>query len=97
MIPVDNGRSHIIVASLYGIAGASANQSEYEENKRITIAATLRMAQIGTVPYFIGMDVNIDPAKSEAIQKSREAKLAFLALAEEILHRLSAEMVSTKE
>jgi hypothetical protein len=68
-------KSHIIVASLYGIAGASANQSEYDENERMIMAAMLRMAQMGTVPYFIGSDVNIDAAKSEAIQKSREAKL----------------------
>ena len=76
MIPVDNGKSHIIVASMYGISGASSDQSEYEENERIIMAAMLRMSQMGSVPYFIGTDVNIDPSKSEAIQKSREAKIA---------------------
>ena len=75
MIPVDNGKSHIIVASSYGISGASTDQSEYEENDRIVMAAMLRMAQMGPVPYFIGTDVNIDPSKSEAIQTAREAKI----------------------
>jgi len=41
------------------------------------MATLLRMAQMGTVPYFIGSDVNINPAKSEAIQKAREANIVW--------------------
>ena len=69
-------REAISLWPLHGVAGASGNQADYEENERIITAALLRMAQMGDVPYFIATDANIDPAKSEAIQKAREAMIA---------------------
>ena len=72
LLPVGNGTKHIIGATLYGIAGATGNQGDYEENERFIMAALVRMAQMGDVPYFIATD----PSKSEAIQKAREAQIA---------------------
>ena len=56
--PVEDGTKHIVVATLYGISGASGNQAEYEDNERFISAALVRMAQMGDVPYYIGADVH---------------------------------------
>ena len=59
-----------ITASFYGIAGASANVTDYDANERLIAAALLRMRSMKDIPYFLGADLNIDPQKSTVIQSS---------------------------
>jgi len=77
MVPAGNGQHHIMIATLYGISGASGNQADYEDNERLIMAALVRMASMGDVPYYICTDANINPANSQVIQKAIEAQVAY--------------------
>jgi hypothetical protein len=64
------------VECLYGIGGASGKQNDYEENERLITAAIVRKARFSNVPYIIATDLNVNPAKSEVLQKATEAHIA---------------------
>jgi hypothetical protein len=66
MIPVEDGRSYIVVASYYGITGANNNPAISRLNERLLGAALGRAAQFIITPYILCGVFNIDPAKSHA-------------------------------
>ena len=74
LVPIADGKQ-IIVASLYGLSGASADATDYISNEKLIAAAIMRMRQIGNVPYFFAGDFNIDPACSKIMQTAIEAEL----------------------
>lgn len=59
LIPVEDGHTFIIIASLYRISGASGE---------LIISAMHRAAQFSTTPYFLCSDLNQDPRDSGPIQ-----------------------------
>jgi len=65
--------SHVV----WDFRGASGNQADFEDNERLIMAAIVRMASMGDVPYYICMDGNINPAHSQVIQKAIEAQVAY--------------------
>ena len=67
LVPLQNGQE-LIVASFYGIAGASADVSDFDANERLIAAVLIRMRQMKGIPYFLGADLNIDPKKSAVPQ-----------------------------
>jgi hypothetical protein len=77
LLPVKDGSEQVIVACLYGVSGASGKQSEYEENERLVAAAIARKAQFGDVPYIIATDLNVNPDKSETLQKAIDAQITY--------------------
>ena len=58
----------MIVASFYGIAGASADVTDFDANERLIAAVLIRTRQMKGIPYFLGADLNIDPKKSAVLQ-----------------------------
>jgi hypothetical protein len=68
LIPVRDGMSFIIVASLYGHSGASWDPALARRNDRLIKAAVLRAAQFLSTPYFLCCDLNQNPDTSLTIR-----------------------------
>ena len=76
-VPVDDGKSQICVASLYGIAGASNDHSKKDATERLLAHAIIRLAQLKDVPYYLNMDLNVDPAKMDILGKAIDTQVIF--------------------
>ena len=70
LVPIDDGKRHIIVAGYYGIAGASSDLTQYKMNEQLTHWALLRMLSFSNTPYILAGDFNVNPAASEVIQQA---------------------------
>ena len=60
-VPLGSGDAHLLVASFYGISGASSEPAAKVENARLAAAAFIRKAHFKDVPYFLGTDLNENP------------------------------------
>jgi hypothetical protein len=65
-VPTSDGTRYIIVASLYGISGASGDPTLARLNERLIKASLMRAAQFTTTPYVLCADLNMDPATVSA-------------------------------
>ena len=70
LVPIDDGKKHIVVAGFYGISGASNDASQYKLKEQLIQWAILRMLSFSNTPYVIAGDFNIDPEASEVIQQA---------------------------
>jgi len=64
MVPTGIGDKHVIVATLYGISGASDDKQKFVENERLLNIALARAMQFQDTPYFLIGDINVDPSLS---------------------------------
>jgi hypothetical protein len=97
LIAVSGGGEHIVVACLYGYAGASNCRSKYQDNERLIAAATARMTQLGRVPYFICTDLNVDPRDSECVAKGRRLGMIHDVVAERTVGELPMTYNSSRD
>ena len=74
-MPVGDGSSSIMVATLYGISGANQSQQKYNDNEVLIAAALVRMLSFGSTPYYLTGDMNVIISKSSSIQKFIQAGL----------------------
>ena len=58
-VPLGDGSSSIIVATLYGISGANQSQQKYAANETLLAAALVRMRAFGNTPYYLTGDMNV--------------------------------------
>jgi exonuclease III len=77
LVPVGNEGAQIIIAVLYGAAGASVDKAACEENEALLAAAGIRAADMKDIPYYILMDANIDPGDSERINQLITAEILW--------------------
>ena len=68
LLPVGNDGAQAIVASFYGIPGASAEGQVKKDNDRYVAMAALRVKQLKRIPYFLGKDMNVNPKQSPQTQ-----------------------------
>ena len=73
LVPVRDGSSFIIVASLYGVSGASGDPALTRRNDKLTATAIHRAGQFVTTPYYLCCDLNQDPQDSAPVQTALEA------------------------
>ena len=102
MIPVRDGDTYIIVATLYGYSSASWCPALEKKNDKLVSAAVCRASQFLTTPYFLCTDLNQDPQKSHPLVTAVETGiLADLAADwspnQEDVPSLSAARGCTKE
>ena len=76
LIPAGDGMQYI-VASLYGISGASGSTQKYIDNENLLSVAFVRMAQMQDAPYFSEFDASINLADSNMIKSAIEAEIAY--------------------
>jgi len=77
MVPVNDGRKQMIIASLYGVSGANSDNSKHDENERLVAAALVRMDFYKDFAYYICADMNVDPLTSAVLTKAREAGIGY--------------------
>ncbi len=63
------------MASLYGYSGASADTHDHTDNEKLVAAAIVRIKQMKGVPYYLCIDLNINPACSKTVQLAIEAQV----------------------
>ena len=63
-IPINDGQSFIVVASIYGYSGASSDPSLARTNEGLLKAALHRASTFLATPYYLCGDINIDPSAS---------------------------------
>ena len=76
-MPTGDGSTHICVACLYGISGATTDQGKKDETERIFAGALLRAAQMKDVPYVISTDLNYNPDDSKILSKTIGMELIY--------------------
>ena len=74
VIPTSQKQFFIIVAVIYGYAGASSNTKDYHDNERLIGAALRRAKHFSNMPYYLGGDFNIDPADSKVLTLAKAAE-----------------------
>jgi hypothetical protein len=76
-IPTADGSKHLGAANLYGYAGASTDDQLRKLNELLLKAAFARMAAFNDVPYYLGMDLNMDPQTSMVTTAAKKDGLVY--------------------
>ena len=87
-IPVRSGSAYVVVASLCGYSGASASPVLERKNDQLIGAAIHRATQLITTPYYLCLDADNDPEKTQPICKAVSAK---------VIHDLAAEWAKSDD
>ena len=72
MVPINKGQAQMCIATLYGISGASNDNTKKEETERLLACALLRLAVMKHVPYVLTVDLNIDPKRMRILMRCIE-------------------------
>ena len=76
LVPVANGLKHVVVASYYGIPGASSEGQTKRDNEQNVARIKLGVKKLRDVPYFLGTDLNCNPRTSPGMSQGiREGTL----------------------
>ena len=67
-ITYGNGNNHFSVASAYAYSGASSGGEDHLKNETLFSLVAARTKQLGTTPFYVGIDTNIDPDTSDVIK-----------------------------
>ena len=76
-VPTTDGSKHLGAANLYGYAGASTDDQLRKLNELLLKAAYSRMASFNDVPYYLGMDLNMDPQSSVVTNAAKKDGIVY--------------------
>ena len=69
--------SHLSIANIYGVSGASGKSHEYVENEILLAAAVRRAGKMRDHPYYIVGDFNTDTKNSKVLLKAMQESILF--------------------
>jgi hypothetical protein len=76
-IPTADGSKHFGAANLYGHAGATTDGQLRRLNEIMLKFSIARMTAFNDVPYYLGMDLNMNPETSENLTTGRTEGLIY--------------------